>query len=175
MHLHTKFSMGYQFTQREREMKKFSAVLLLFLLLLLCVMLEVHSQTYPFVRLGRNGPALSNHSYLNLTTVGDDRYCDDCLRCMTDLGSCCSRDQGDDRGDWYFPNGTRVETSGSTFVMAGPQRVELRRRNNAIANGIYQCTIETNAVHSNDNSDTTTREIVYVGLYASGGKYCLHT
>ena len=150
---------------------------LLLLFLLLCVMMEVHSQTYPFVTLGRTRPALSNHSYLDLTTVGNDRYCDDCLRCMTDLDSCCSSVQGNDRGDWYFPDGTRIGTSGSISVMAGPQRVEIRRNSNRVPNGIYQCAIETNAVYSNDNSDTTTREIIYVGLYTSGGKLfmCFNT
>ena len=126
-------------------------------LLLLCVMVEVHSQTYPFVRLGRNGPALSNHSYLDLSRVGNDRYCDNCLRCVTDLDSCCSSSQGNDRGDWYFPDRTRIGTSGSVSVMAGPQRVEIRRNTNRVPSGIYQCTIETNAVYSDNSSDITIK------------------
>ena len=35
--------------------------------------------------------------------------------------------------------------------------------------GIYRCTIETNAVRSDDGSDMTAREIAYVGLYSDGG------
>ena len=36
--------------------------------------------------------------------------------------------------------------------------------------GIYKCTIETVAVHSDEVADTETRETVYIGLYNSGGK-----
>ena len=138
------------------------------LLFLLCVVVEVHSQTYPFVRYGNTGPALSNHSYLDLTTVGDNSDGSDSVQCVTDLGTCCTSSQGGDRGDWYFPNGTRLPFLTSTISIAGRRgdmRVELHRRNNGVANGIYLCAIETNAVN-NDNG----REIVYVGLYASGGE-----
>ena len=79
---------------------------------------------------------------------------------------------GHDRGDWYFPNGTRLQffhegDRQSIYEKRKKQRVDLRRRNDGVANGIYQCIIETNAVHSNDSS---AREIVYLGLYASGGE-----
>ena len=49
-------------------------------------------------------------------------------------------------------------------------RIELRHGKSGNVNGIYQCTIETNAVRSDDSSDVTTREIIYLGLYASGGE-----
>ena len=138
------------------------------LLFLLCVVVEVHSQTYPFVRFGNDGPALSNHSYLDLTTVGNNGDGSDSVQCVTDLDSCCTNAQGTDRGDWYFPNGTRLPllTSSSDIVEArGNMLIYLRRRNNGVTNGIYQCAIETNAVNNGDG-----REIVYVGLYASGGE-----
>ena len=150
---------------------------LLLLLLLLCVVVEVRSQTqtYPFIRHGRDNPdTLSNHSYVNLTAVGT--FYTNRLECHTDLVTCCTSNQGDDRGDWFFPNESIVQfrDSGDNIYQrpasVNGQQIYLRRRNNGGANGIYQCTIETNAVHSDDNSDTTTREIVYVGLYASGGE-----
>ena len=136
--------------------------------LLLCLVVEVHSQTYPFVRHGRDGPALSNHSYVDLTTVGVDAS--NRLQCHTDLDSCCSSAQGPDRGDWFFPNGSTLQFSDSgdnihQFYSTEGQQVHLRHRNNGVANGIYQCAIETNAVNNEDG-----RGIVYVGLYASGGE-----
>ena len=53
------------------------------------------------------------------------------------------------------------------YEVHGVQRVDLRRRNNAdMPSGIYRCDI---AVH--DDGNTSVRESVYVGLYASGGMY----
>ena len=137
------------------------------LLFFLCVVVEVHSQTYPFVRFGNTGPVLSNHSYVDLTTVGYSSS--KSVQCHTDLDTCCHGTQGDDCGDWYFPNGTRLDFGHQTHhdiqETRRDQRVDLQRRNNGVANGIYQCTIETSAVNNEDGI-----EIVYVGLYASGGK-----
>ena len=138
------------------------------LLFLVCVVVEVHSQTYPFVRFGNTGPALSNHSYLDFTAVGNSGDRSDSVQCVTDLATCCHWNQGDDRGDWFFPNGTRLSliTSSTSSIVErrDHMKIDLHHRNNGVANGIYQCTIETNAVNDDDG-----REIVYVGLYASGG------
>ena len=120
------------------------------------------------------GVDLSNHSYVDLTQVGI--AAGSSVQCHTDLDTCCSSAQGDDRGDWYFPNGNRLQFSnspGGIYESRPAQRVDLHRRNNAATSGIYRCDIETTAVHSDDNSDVTTRETVYAGLYASGGE-CAH-
>ena len=79
------------------------------LLFLLCVVVEVHSPTYPFVRFGNTGPALSNPSYVDLTAVGDRDDGSDSVQCVTDLDTCCHSTQGDGRGDWLFPNATRLQ------------------------------------------------------------------
>ena len=115
---------------------------------------------------------------MDLTAVGEARDGGDSVQCHTDLNTCCSRTQGSDRGDWYFPNGSRLQFNGDLgdiYEVRTAQRVDLRRRNNGGTSGIYRCTIETNAVHSDDNSDTTTRETVYAGLYASGGEEATQT
>ena len=114
---------------------------------------------------------LSNHSYVNLTAVGDAQDGSDSVQCHSDLSTCCSGAHGDDHGDWYFPSGTRLQFNSDgddVYELRGAQRVDLRRRNNAAASGIYSCTIETNAVNDEDG-----RETVYAGLYASGGE-CAH-
>ena len=141
------------------------------LLCLLSALVEVHSQTVPYVSF--MGTNLPNHSYVDLTLVGRPEDGGDSVQCHTDLEGCCSGAQGPDRGDWYFPNGDRLQFSSSSddiYEFRRAQRVDLQRRNNGDTSGIYRCTIETNAVHSDDSSDTTTRETVYVGLYASGGE-----
>ena len=139
------------------------------LLCLLSALVEVHSQTVPYVNF--MGANLPNHGYVDLTLVGDAGDGSNSVQCHTDLSTCCSGDQGADRGDWLFPNGTRLPFASSLadiFEHRGAQVVDLRRRNNDETSGIYRCVIETNAVHN-----ARGRETVYAGLYASGGE-CAH-
>ena len=122
------------------------------------------------------GTNLPNHSYMDLTLAGNAVDGSDSVQCHTDLVTCCSSAQGADRGDWYFPNKERLNfrgDPGDIYEQRTAQRVDLRHRNKGNTSGIYRCTIETNAVHSDNDSDTTTRETVYAGLYASGGE-CAH-
>ena len=96
----------------------------------------------------------------------------DSVECHTDLLTCCSNiEHPVRRGDWYFPSGVRLaflDDSGDVYQLRLPQRVDLRRRNNATSpSGIYRC--ETPTVAVNDENDRYVREIVYVGVYGSGG------
>ena len=123
------------------------------------------------------GERLPNHAFVDLSLVRDAADGSDSVQCHTDLNTCCSGVQGSDRGDWYFPSGDRllfVTSPGDIYESRQSQRVDLRRRNNAdMPSGIYRCNIETNAVNSDDSEDTTTRETVYAGIYATGGKLTL--
>ena len=140
------------------------------LLSLLWSLVEVHSQTeYPYVSfMGEN---LSNNSYVDLTLVGeDDGDPGNTVRCHTDLHTCCGLAQGGHRGDWYFPDGDRLEMS-DIYVTNGSQRIILNRRNDANSpSGIFRCEIPTVAIQ--DDDDVLVRETVNVGLYASGGECC---
>ena len=139
------------------------------LLCLLSALVEINSQTVPYVSF--MGTNLTNHSYVNLTLVGIARNGSDSVQCHTDLSTCCSDDQGADRGDWYFPNGSRLKfnyASIDIYEVRIAQRVDLRRRNPGVKSGMYRCMIETNAAHNDSGQET-----VYVGLYASGGE-CTH-
>ena len=144
------------------------------LLFLLWSLVEVHSQTAP--NLTFMGETLPNNSYVNLSLVGGSGSSNEVV-CNTDLDTCCNGGIGLDRGDWYFPDGDRVPFPGNHPLVEKRlfQRVELDRglRSGSIPSGIYRCSIETRAVHSDDKTDTTTREIVYVGLYDSGGDQIL--
>ena len=133
------------------------------LLSLLWSLVEVHSQqSFPYVSF--NGQTLANHSYVDLSLVGDDGS--GSVQCHTNLTTCCSKTEGDHRGDWYFPDGTRLPFHVDIRQWRVAQRVDLRRRNSATSPvGIYRCIIPT-------NNGNPVRGIVYVvGLYtASGGK-----
>ena len=132
------------------------------LLCLLSALVEVHSQSVPYVSF--KGTNLPNHSYVDLTLVGDVLDGSNSVQCHTDLSTCCSSSQGADRGDWYFPNGTRLgfsDTSEDAYEQRQGQRVDLRRTRSSTS-GMYRCDMDT-------NSGNTNRETVYVGLYARGG------
>ena len=145
-----------------------------YLLFLLWSLVEVHSQTFPYVSF--MSQTLANHSYVDISQVGSAGSGSDSVQCHTDLSTCCISSYGAHRGDWYFPDGTRLPFSGDggdIYEFRGDQRVDIRRRNNANSpTGIYRCDIPTNAVH--DDTDISVRDTpVYVGLYtASGGINC---
>ena len=138
---------------------------LLLLLALLWSLVEVHSQTeFPYVSF--MGETLPNHSYVDITLVGNPPG-DHSVQCHTDLFTCCSDTDGQHRGDWYFPDGTRLPFPGNGDIAEarGAQQVDIRRNNNANSpSGIYRCFITTEAVQ-----DNSVRETVYVGLHATGG------
>ena len=132
---------------------------------------EVYCQTSPYVSFMNQ--TLANHSYVDLSLVGNDLSGSDSIQCITNHYGCCSVTEGPHRGDWYFPDGTRLPfftDDGNISESRGSQRVDLRRNTNANSPtvGIYRCDIPTNAVH--DDTDISVRDTVYVGLYtASGG------
>ena len=139
-----------------RLVKKVS---LLLVLSLLYSLVEVHSQTFPYVSF--MGQTLASHSYVDLSLVGTSD--NNSLQCITNLMTCCSRTQGLHRGDWYFPNGSMLQFSGDIFESREPQRVSLRRDRNPVIVGVYRCDVSTNRVH--DSTDSSVRDVVYVGLY----------
>ena len=155
------------------------ATLLCVLLCLLWSLVEVQSQTeYPYISF--RGITLSNHSYVNLSLVGEDRSGSDSntVQCHTDLSTCCSPYQGLHRGQWFAPGSDTElplpdEAIDCTcmFEDRKDQVVHIRRRNNANGpSGIYRCVLATNALH--DDSDESVGETVYVGIYGSGGGKC---
>ena len=144
------------------------SVLSLFLCLLWSLV-EVHSQT-EFPYLSFMGETLPNHSYVDLTEVGRPEDGGHSLECHTDLDTCCN---GPHKGDWYFPDGDRLDFSGDDgdiYEARDAQRVDIRRRNNHNSpSGIYRCDIPTDMVQDNGMKET-----VYAGLYATGGEYIMY-
>ena len=143
------------------------------MLCLLWCLVEVNSQTaFPYVDFIGLTP-LPNHTYIDLTLVGESGPVR--VRCRTDLDTCCSDIDGVHHGDWISPGSeeslpSSADASADIYQHQGTQRVILRRRNNAsMPSGIYRCDIPTNAVH--DDYDISVRESDYVGLYAHGDNH----
>ena len=120
-------------------------------------------QTYPYVSF--MGQILTNHSYVDLSRVGSQSDSNGSVQCHTDLSTCCSGAQGIHRGDWYFPDGTRLLLSGDIYEGRGAQRVDLLQQTTATGpTGIYRCDIPTVDVHN--FTDILVIDTVYVGLYS---------
>ena len=135
------------------------------LLCLLSALVEVHSQTAPYITFMNNN--IPNHSYVYLNTVGET-IGTNAVQCHTDLITCCSKPQGPDRGDWYFPNGNRLPFAGfgNVYEDRRDRLVGLRHTGSGgTTSGIYRCDIETNAVNNNSGNVS-----LFVGLYTSGGE-----
>ena len=157
--------------RRHRERRNFIIMIFMCVCATIWSVVEVHSQqTFPYVSFGSMGPALADHSYVDLSTVGT--VDDNAVVCHTDLSTCCSGSQGFHRGNWYFPNGTRLPLAGVIYLGRTDQIAVIRRTTATGPTGIYRCDIQTVAVHS--NTDISVGETLYVGLYlADGGIYFL--
>ena len=159
----------------------------LFLLCLLWSLVEVHSQSPPAPYLTFNDIVIPNHAYVDLSLMmypGNNDISADInstVICHTDLDTCCRSDDGGDQGSWYFPDGNPLPGAGSDNVNLVP--IAQRRRNQLarlqrgrtgaisdIQSGIYCCDIAIVATNSTNN---TAREMVYVGVYGSGGSYMI--
>ena len=122
------------------------------------------------------GQALADHSYVDLSLVGNDHTGgSNIVLCHTDLSTCCRGTDGPHRGDWYFPSGDRLPfpDGSAIFESRTAQRVDIRCINNANGpTGIYRCDIPTNAI--NHPTDRYVRASVYMGLYTSTGGELLY-
>ena len=131
------------------------------LLCLLWSLVEVHLQTAPYVTF--RGTILPNHSYVDLSLVGEDQNGSDSdtVQCHSDWMYCCETYDG----DWFAPGSDTglpySDEEGDIYENHGDQVIHLKRRNNANRpRGMYRCVIATNAVYRG--------EIIYVGLYPPG-------
>ena len=96
---------------------------------------------------------------MTLEDIGEG---DDALLCVTNLTACCRNPytNGAAVGNWFFPNGTRVPSSGVQWDFhrtRGQMVVPLHRRRGGVI-GIYRCEIpdSMNVIHS-----------IYIGVYTA--------
>ena len=131
-------------------------------LLLLCLLwslVEVQSQTAPYITF--MGNTLTNHSFIHLQQVGEDNSGieSNSVQCHYGLGSGLQSYHG----NWFAPGSdTQLpfpSELGDIYQIRQAEVVHLHRRNNADGpSGIYRCVIG-NATNS------SLGESVYVGLY----------
>jgi len=102
-----------------------------------------------------------NNSIVILEDIGEGG---DALICKTNQTACC---QSPAIGNWFFPNGTRVPSSGNQWDFhrgRGPMVVRLHRRRGR-EEGIYRCAIP-------DTMNVT--QTIYIGVYsASTGEWSI--
>ena len=103
-----------------------------------------------------------NNSIVILKDIGEG---DDALFCMTNQTACCQRSYTSGMkstaiGNWFFPNGTRVPSSGDNWDFhrtRGQMVVRLQRRRGG-EEGIYRCVIP-------DTMNVT--QTIYIGVYSA--------
>ena len=113
------------------------------------------------VRFSLRGTTYQNNSLVTLEDIGQGN---NALLCVTDKTACCGPPYTDpielvNRMNWFFPNGTKVPSSGSQWDFhrtRGQSVVRLQRRRGG-AEGIYRCVI-----HDAVNVDQT----IYIGVYS---------
>ena len=131
-------------------------VLLCFLLVSISESLSHLGPHFSF--LGQNLP---DNSYADISSLGE-RSESECLQCLTSLSTCCSAQHGSHRGDWFFPNGSKLPFQGEIYQHRSDRMVILCRSNSGSleATGIYRCDIQLT---------DSEKKSVHVGLYGSAG------
>ena len=106
------------------------------------------------VRFSLNGTTYQNNSIVTLEDIGEK---DDALFCITN-GSNSRRNWLIYRGNWFFPNGTRVSSKDKEwdFYRTRNQSVVLLNRRGSGEDGIYRCEIP-------DSMNVT--QTIYIGVY----------
>ena len=135
--------------------------------------MDANSQTIPYMTF--MGQTLPNNSYMDLSQVRDRLSGGAGVQCHTDLTTCCSSDQGMDRGDWYVPDGEdrlpleseKEDSADAVYECHGNQSVTLLQRSTAKSQpaGIYRCDIAVSG---------SGRGTVFIGLYETGGMIVYH-
>ena len=113
------------------------------------------------------GTTYQNNSLVTLEDIGE---WSDALLCLTDLTACCRPPYTSEvgpfyRGSWFFPNGTRVPSSGAQwdFHRTRGQSVVLLHRRRGGEDGVYSCEIP---------DATNVTQTIYIGVYtASTGEW----
>ena len=118
------------------------------------------------VKFSLSGTVYQNNSVVTLENIGEGG---DALLCITDITDCCRPPASYNAiGNWFFPNGTRVPSSGNQWDIhrtRGRSVVLLHRRRGG-ADGIYRCEIP---VPQSDAEDVT--QTIFIGVYtANTGK-----
>ena len=103
---------------------------------------------------------------MTLEDIGEG---DDALLCLTEQPACCRPPYTSNAiGNWYFPNGTRVPSSGNQwdFHRTRGQSVVFLNRRRGGENGVYCCEIP---------DELNVTQTIYIGVYtASTGEWDMY-
>ena len=134
-------------------------ILAVLLNLFVLFFVEVNPQrTTPY--LSFRGVPLANNSYVEFSRVKNSSFT--ALRCNTPLRNCCTTPLGE-RGNWFFPNGSRVlsrMSNNDIYQSRGVKKVDLHRARGTSPTGIYCCAIPYKF---------SAKERLCVGLYNNRG------
>ena len=115
------------------------------------------------VKFSLDGTTYQNNSLVTLEDIGESDK--DALLCITKLTSCCrssnTSENGSAKGNWFFPNGTRVSSIFHQwdFHRTRDQMAVVMHRIRGGVDGIYHCTIP---------DSTNVFQTIYIGVYTSG-------
>ena len=94
------------------------------------------------------------------------------LDCLTDLTACCrppyTNSVRSAMGNWFFPNGTRVPSSGQHWDIhrtRGHMKVLMQRRRGGVT-GVYHCVIP---------DALNVIQTIYIGIYTATCEWYMHT
>ena len=92
---------------------------------------------------------------MTLEDIGESS--EEALLCLTNLTACCN---SGGIGNWYFPNGTRVPSSGGHwgFQRTRDQMIVLLQRRRGGVNGIYRCEIP---------DSMNVMQTIYIAVYTA--------
>ena len=108
------------------------------------------------------GTTYQNNSLVTLEDISEG---DGALLCVTDLTACCRPPYSSSIGNWFFPNGTRIPSSGSQWDFhrtRGQSVIILHRRGGGVT-GIYSCEIP-------DAMNVT--QTITIGVYSASTGEC---
>ena len=94
---------------------------------------------------------------MTLEDIGEG---DAALLCVTNLTACCRPPYTGELGNWFFPNGTRVPSTGRQWDfhrIRGQMVVRMQRKRGGVE-GIYRCEIP-------DAKSVT--QTIYIGVYSA--------
>ena len=108
-----------------------------------------------------SGTTYQNNSCVTLEDIDEN---DNALNCKISRTDCCINNTGTYRGNWFFPNGSRVLSGDKLwnfYRTRGEMVVHMKRRRGG-EEGIYHCEIP---------DSTNVKQTIYIGVYtASSGE-----
>ena len=121
------------------------------------------------IRFSLNGTTYENNSIVMLEDIGEGG---NALDCLTDLTACCrppyTNSVRSAMGNWFFPNGTRVPSSGQRWDIhrtRGHMKVLMQRRRGGVT-GVYHCVIP---------DALNVIQTIYIGIYTATCEWYMHT